>query len=193
MLNKTCLTWKKNLEMLGKNWLFYVRKILNQYIIDCKEILFIKELVLLPVIFINISLLIYSKVFLNEMSSTCLSFIKQKKNSEQKDWRVSVTLPVIKIDINVSIAFNFIIKERQLKVLLSIPVNFRATLLKTDETANLHPTQQYRERSVKKSTAVFNCLKTLPSCPSCWCNTIKTKVKFKNGITQLNNFSLQLN
>ena len=76
---------EKKLEILGKNWLFYIRKILNQYIIDdCKGILFIKELVLLPVIFINKSLLIYTNVFLNEMSSTCLSFIKQKENSEQK-------------------------------------------------------------------------------------------------------------
>lgn len=76
----------KNFEILGEKWLFYIQKVLNQYIIDdCKGILFIKELVLLPVIFINKSLLIYTNVFLNEMSSTCLSFIKQKENSAQKD------------------------------------------------------------------------------------------------------------
>ena len=76
----------KIFEILGEKWLFYIQKVLNQYIIDdCKGILFIKELVLLPVIFINKSLLIYTNVFLNEMSSTCLSFIKQKENSAQKD------------------------------------------------------------------------------------------------------------
>ena len=76
----------KNFEILGEKWLFYIQKVLNQYIIDdCKGILFIKELVLLPVIFINKSLLIYTNVFLKEMSSTCLSFIKQKENRAQKD------------------------------------------------------------------------------------------------------------
>ena len=50
---------------------------------------------------------------------------------------------------------------------------------------NQYSTQQYSKKLIKKSTGVLNWLKTQPSCPPCWSHTIKTKVKLKNGKTQL--------